>query len=161
VGASQGLSVAKPRLPYRRRLTRFERPAHLQPGLDVARTVLAADPRCPRPRLGEETHTDNNLEYYTNSFKYPSEQRRGYHNRIDCPAGEQIIEEHREKGKGSGRHLFDCCKNPAKLRHLASTPLPLRPNADSQARRNPTTLYGRGPTANTETVIVGCESAAL
>jgi len=45
--------------------------------------------------------------------EYPPEQRMVYHNRIECPAGEQIIGEHREKGKGSGRELCDCCKNPA------------------------------------------------
>lgn len=56
---------------------------------------------------------DSDPEYYTNSLKYPPEQRSVYHNRSDCPAGEQIIEEHREKGQGSGRKLCDWCENPA------------------------------------------------
>jgi hypothetical protein len=67
----------------------------------------------PQTNAREETHMDSDPEYYTNSIEYPPEQRRVYHNRIDCPAGEQITQEHREKGKGSGRKLCDWCENPA------------------------------------------------
>jgi len=48
--------------------------------------------------------------YHTNVAKYPSAVREVFHDHDDCPKGESIRREDREKGTGGKRRCHECIR---------------------------------------------------
>jgi len=46
--------------------------------------------------------------YHTNAPEYPSSARQMFHDRADCPAGDSIRVEDREKGTGGKPRCREC-----------------------------------------------------
>ena len=50
----------------------------------------------------------DDVPYHTNAPKYPASVREVFHNRSDCPAGQEIDFTDREKGTGGKRRCREC-----------------------------------------------------